>query len=83
IGQGHLDAVLLPWPLASSGQRRQTDAATRTRDTARFLDTWQALEKLKQSGVVKALGVDQCLPWHLDVIQQDLRLSPAANFVFV
>lgn len=42
----------------------------------KYLDTWQALEKLYHEGKVKAIGVSNCLEHHLKNILENCRVAP-------
>ncbi|MDP5273730.1 aldo/keto reductase [Chengkuizengella axinellae] len=47
----------------------------------KYLETWKALEKLYQEGYVKAIGVSNFLPHHLDGIFRESEIVPAVNQV--
>ncbi len=62
----YLDLFLIHWP----GQQK-----------ARLLDTWRAMEKLYQDGLVRAIGVCNCEPQHLEWILEKAQIIPAINQV--
>lgn len=47
----------------------------------RYKDTWRKLEGLVGSGRVRAIGVSNFLPHHLDDLMQDAKITPAVNQV--
>ncbi len=62
----HLDLLLIHWP----GQQRE-----------RLADTWRAMEELYSAGKVRAIGVSNFLPRHLDWLAEDGTVVPAVNQV--
>ena len=62
----YLDLVLIHWP----GQRPQ-----------RLVETWQTLEELYAAGHVRAIGVSNCLPRHLEMLLERCSVVPAVNQV--
>lgn len=62
----YLDLFLVHWP----GQQK-----------ARLLETWRAMEKLYQDGLVRAIGVCNCEPRHLEWILEKAEIIPAVNQV--
>jgi Aldo/keto reductase family len=83
LGRGHLDALLVPWPITSAGERSASVTDTKARDAAKFAKTWTALLSLVQAGTVRHIGLDECLPWHIDLLQHELKLQPAMNLLQV
>ncbi len=59
-----LDLYLIHWPFPSAGH---------------YLDSWHALERLKAEGAVRAVGVSNFLPEHLDELARRSSLTPAVN----
>lgn len=45
----------------------------------KFTDTWKALEKLYKDGKVKAIGVSNFLPHHLEELMKDAEITPMVN----
>ena len=63
---GHLDLFLVHWPLPGGGD---------------FVETWKAMEKMYESGRVKAIGVSNFQPHHLRRIHGETSVTPAVNQV--
>jgi len=66
LGLDVLDLYLIHWPLAGSDL---------------FLETWRALEKLHADGRVRAIGVSNFQPHHLDRLAERFSVVPAVNQV--
>lgn len=64
LGVDRLDLYLIHWPYPSAGQ---------------FVNSWRALEQLAADGRVRAVGVSNFLPEHLDAIAAASPLRPAVN----
>jgi diketogulonate reductase-like aldo/keto reductase len=47
----------------------------------RFLDTWRAMEKLREQGKVRAIGVSNFLVHHLEELLRSCSVAPAVNQV--
>ena len=62
----YLDLLLIHWP----GQQRP-----------RLLETWHALEELRELGLVRAIGVCNAVPRHLQWLLDDGGTPPAVNQV--
>ena len=63
---GYLDLFLVHWPLPGVGD---------------FVETWTAMEKMYESGRVKAIGVSNFQPHHLRRIMGETTVTPAVNQV--
>ncbi|PYF98876.1 Aldo/keto reductase [Georgenia satyanarayanai] len=63
-----VDLYLVHWPLPS-------------RD--RYVEAWKVLEKLQADGAVRAIGVSNFLPEHLDRLRAEADVVPAVNQVEV
>jgi 2,5-diketo-D-gluconate reductase A len=64
----YLDLFLVHWPLPGVGD---------------FVETWQAMEKIYESGRVRAIGVSNFQPSHLRRIHGETSVTPAVNQVEV
>ncbi|MBX7554011.1 aldo/keto reductase [Streptomyces sp. tea 10] len=64
LGLDHVDLYLIHWPLPS-------------RDT--YIDTYRALEKLYADKRVRAIGVSNFLPEHLERLIAETSVIPAVN----
>lgn len=60
----YLDLLLIHWP----GQRRE-----------RLMEAWKALEEIYAQGNVRAIGVCNCVPRHLEWILEEGNVIPAVN----
>jgi len=69
IGVEHLDLLLLHQPLPSAFERT--------------LDAYRALEKLLTDGRVRAIGVSNFMPQHLERLLNETSVVPAVNQVEV
>lgn len=70
LGTDYIDLYLIHWPLPEPGY-----------DNWRELDieTWRALEYLYRQGFVKAIGVSNFLPHHLQNIMDNCDITPAID----
>lgn len=66
----YLDLYLIHWPKVSEDD---TDWKERCQDT------WRAMEELVREGKVKAIGLSNFLPHHLDAILEIAQIKPAVN----
>ncbi|GAB3880832.1 aldo/keto reductase [Kibdelosporangium lantanae] len=66
LGLDQLDLYLIHWPAA---------------DLGRYVDTWRAFAKLVEDGRIRAAGVSNFQPAHLERIIQEIGLVPAVNQV--
>ena len=66
----YLDLYLIHWPLPEPGYRewKQLDR-----------ETWRAMEDLYEEGKIRAIGLSNFLPYHIDNILKDCRVKPAVN----
>jgi 2,5-diketo-D-gluconate reductase A len=60
----YLDMFLVHWPLPDVGD---------------YVETWKAMEKIYESGRVKAIGVSNFQPHHLRRIHGETSVTPAVN----
>jgi 2,5-diketo-D-gluconate reductase A len=65
---GYLDLFLVHWPLPGVGD---------------YVETWKAMEKMYESGRVKAIGVSNFQPHHLRRIHGETSVTPAVNQIEV
>lgn len=68
LGLDYVDLYLIHWPVPSKDL---------------YVETWKAFEKLLEEGVVKAIGVSNFLPEHLDRLVRETDVVPAVNQVEV
>ncbi|MCI6121994.1 aldo/keto reductase [Bariatricus sp. SGI.161] len=66
----YLDLYLIHWPLPEAGYQdwKQLD-----------IETWQAMEELYREGRIKAIGVSNFLPHHLENLLQNTQIRPAVD----
>lgn len=69
LGLGYLDLYLIHWP-ASSSQFENWEEIN--------LDTWRAMTELYQAGRIKAIGVSNFLPHHLETLLKT-EVPPMVN----
>lgn len=60
----YIDLYLIHWPTPARGL---------------FVETWQALEDLYSTGRIRAIGVSNFMPEHLDTLLQSTEIVPAVN----
>ncbi|WP_129657179.1 aldo/keto reductase [Rothia halotolerans] len=66
LGLDQVDLYLIHWPAPA---------------TEAYLETWEALERLRQEGLTRSIGVSNFLPEHLDRIASLGGTIPAVNQV--
>ena len=66
----YLDFYLIHWP-----KPKETDEGWKELD----LETWRAMEELVQEGKIRAIGLSNFLPHHLDNILQHCKIKPVVN----
>lgn len=66
----YLNLYLIHWPKVSEED---------TNWKVRCQETWRAMEELVREGKVKAIGLSNFLPHHLDVILEKADIRPAVN----
>jgi 2,5-diketo-D-gluconate reductase A len=64
LGLDYVDLYLIHWPLPSRGK---------------YVDTYKAFEKLYADGRIRAIGVSNFLPEHLERLIADASVVPAVN----
>lgn len=70
LGLTYLDLYLIHWPASPTFY---PDA------NAINLSTWRALETLYQEGLIRAIGVSNFLPHHLEPLLDEAQILPAVN----
>ncbi len=70
LNTDYLDLYLIHWPLPEPGYKdwKQLDR-----------ETWKAMEELYQTGKVRAIGLSNFLPHHIENILKDCTVRPAVN----
>lgn len=70
LGTDYLDLYLIHWPLPEPGyaEWRQLDK-----------ETWRAMEELYEAGKIRAIGLSNFLPHHIENILKDCRVRPAVD----
>jgi 2,5-diketo-D-gluconate reductase A len=64
LGLDYLDLYLIHWPLPAQD---------------RYVETWQALVKLQEDGLVRSIGVSNFQPSHLARLADETGVTPALN----
>lgn len=70
LGTNYLDLYLMHWP-----RPKDLSADWRRLD----IETWRAMEELYRAGRVRAIGVSNFLPHHLDHLMEHTSIMPAVN----
>ncbi|GAB7190883.1 aldo/keto reductase [Kineococcus sp. NUM-3379] len=66
LGLDHVDLYLVHWPLPRLD---------------RYVESWHAMEELRAEGLIRAIGVSNFLPEHLDRLERESGTVPAVNQV--
>lgn len=66
----YLDMYLIHWPKADLDDERWPQ---------KIADTWRAMEELYEKKKIRAIGVSNFLPHHLDVVLEYGKVSPAVD----
>ena len=74
LGLDYLDLYLIHWP---NPKPLRENAEWKTRNA----EVWRAMEDLYQEGKIRAIGVSNFLPKHLDALLETVRIVPAVNQV--
>ena len=74
LGLDYLDLYLIHWP--NPKPLRENDE-WKTRNA----EVWRAMEDLYKEGKIRAIGVSNFLPHHLDALLETARIIPAINQV--
>ena len=70
LGMDYLDLYLIHWPLP------EPDCETWK---ALDIETWKALEKLYEEGKIKAIGLSNFLPHHIENLLGNCRIKPMVD----
>lgn len=70
LGTDYLDLYLIHWPIPDPGYAgwKQLDA-----------DTWRAMEELYREGKIRAIGLSNFLPHHVENILENCEIRPMVN----
>lgn len=74
LGLDYLDLYLIHWP--NPKLLRENDQWK-----IRNSEVWRAMEDLYQEGKIRAIGVSNFLPHHLDALLETVKILPAVNQV--
>lgn len=66
----YLDLYLIHWPIAKASRERWQEAN---------LESWRAMEELYKEGKVKAIGVSNFMPHHLEPLMKEATIMPMVN----
>lgn len=69
LNTDYLDLYLIHWPRPTLDKEWKGIC----------LDTWKAMEELYKAGKIRAIGLSNFLPHHLDVILQNCNIKPMVN----
>ena len=70
LGTDYLDLYLIHWPKKAPEDENWKVC---------LKETWLAMEELYEEGRIRAIGVSNFLPHHLEVILEDARIKPMVN----
>jgi len=75
LGTDYLDLYLIHWP----ANEKKFGAQAKTLN----LETWRAFEKLYEEGKIKAIGVSNFMPNHLEDLLAEAKIKPMVNQIEV
>ncbi|GAA5965867.1 hypothetical protein JCM21900_004932 [Sporobolomyces salmonicolor] len=78
---GHLDLYLMHWPVAFDGQTQDGKPKINWELTNDVLPTWQAMEKLVETGKVREIGVSNFTIGRMEKLFSKAKIRPAVNQV--
>ncbi|MFF3941562.1 aldo/keto reductase [Streptomyces phaeofaciens] len=64
LGVDHVDLYLIHWPLPRVG---------------RYVDSWRAMIKLREEGLVRSIGVSNFMPGHIERLEKETGVLPCVN----
>ncbi|WP_316761328.1 aldo/keto reductase [Streptomyces herbicida] len=66
LGLEYVDLYLIHWPLPRVG---------------RYVDSWQAMIRLREEGLVRSIGVSNFAPEHIERLERETGVLPSVNQV--
>ena len=70
LGLDYVDLFLIHWPRPLNVRDRWQEANA---------ETWRAMEELYEEGKIRALGISNFQPHHIDALLQTARIKPVVN----
>lgn len=70
LNTNYLDLYLIHWPLPEPGYKDWKQL---------IAETWKAMEELYEEGKVRAIGLSNFLPHHIESLLKTAKLMPAVN----
>ncbi|MFI1002950.1 aldo/keto reductase [Streptomyces galbus] len=64
LGVDHVDLYLIHWPLPR---------------VDRYVDSWRAMIKLREEGLVRSIGVSNFTPGHIERLEKETGVLPSVN----
>ncbi|WP_437023386.1 aldo/keto reductase [Streptomyces sp. enrichment culture] len=64
LGLDYVDLYLIHWPLPRVG---------------RYVDSWRAMIKLREEGLVRSIGVSNFTPGHIERLEEETGVLPCVN----
>lgn len=64
LGLDHVDLYLIHWPLPR---------------VDKYVDSWKAMIKLREDGLVRSIGVSNFTPGHIERLEKETGVLPAVN----
>ncbi|KAF8958431.1 NADP-dependent oxidoreductase domain-containing protein [Flammula alnicola] len=86
LGTGYIDLYLMHWPQAivyeeGNSAPKNPDGTYKTTDSVTFNDAWSEMEKLLDTGKVRAIGVSNFSIKNLEKLFKTAKVIPAMNQV--
>jgi diketogulonate reductase-like aldo/keto reductase len=70
LGLDYLDLYLIHWP---------NPQVVRDHWQKANAETWKAMEEFVERGKIRAIGISNFLPHHIDALMENARITPAVN----
>ena len=70
LGLDYLDLYLIHWP---------NPVQFRTRWKKAMQDTWKAFEELYEQGKIRAIGISNFMPHHIEALMETSKIKPMVN----